>query len=222
MLGVQMSMKPRSSIVRRIARDHRVVQPEVALHALGAHVEPAVAEAQDLVDVLLVELERERLGAGDDPQRVHLHLDLAGRQVRVDGLGRRAGRPRPPPGARTRCGSRARPRPPPGARSGLRTSCTLPVWSRRSTKTRPPWSRRVSAQPASVTRRPASAAVQSAAGRVAPGAHPVSLSSRSPRGTSTSCSPRRRSTTVSEPRITVSRAPERCAWVSWPFSERPA
>ena len=57
---------------------------------VAAEVEPAVAEAQRLVDVLLVELERERRGARDDLERVDLELDLAGRQLRVDRL-RRAG-----------------------------------------------------------------------------------------------------------------------------------
>ena len=54
----------------------------------AAEVEPAVAEAQRLVDVLLVELERERRAARDDLERVDLELDLAGRQLRVDRLGR--------------------------------------------------------------------------------------------------------------------------------------
>jgi hypothetical protein len=65
-----------------------VVEAEVPLHPLGPHVEPAVAEAEGLLDVLLVELERQRGRAGQDPQLVDLHLDLAGRQVRVDELGR--------------------------------------------------------------------------------------------------------------------------------------
>ena len=67
-----------------------MVEPQVALHPLGAHVEPAVAEAERLLDVLLVELERERRRPREDPQLVHLQLDLAGREVRVDEL-RRAG-----------------------------------------------------------------------------------------------------------------------------------
>src|SRR5205085_4145504 len=45
-----------------------------------------------------------------------------------------------------------------GAVSGLTTSWKIPVWSRRSTNTSPPWSRRRAAQPARVTRRPASVA----------------------------------------------------------------
>ena len=57
---------------------------------VAAQVEPAVAEAQRLVDVLLVELERERRRARDDLEPVDLELDLAGRQLRVDAL-RRAG-----------------------------------------------------------------------------------------------------------------------------------
>ena len=77
-------------------RDRGVVEPEVPLHPVGPHVEPAVAEAQGLVDVLLVELERERRRARQDPQLLDLELDLAGRQVRVDELRRarhdRAGR----------------------------------------------------------------------------------------------------------------------------------
>ena len=67
-----------------------MVEPQVALHPLCAHVEPAVAEAERLVDVLLVELERKRRRAREDPQLVDLQLDLAGRQVRVHEL-RRAG-----------------------------------------------------------------------------------------------------------------------------------
>src|SRR4029077_5024980 len=39
---------------------HRVAEPEVTLHAVAAQIEPAVAEAKVLVDVLLIELERQR------------------------------------------------------------------------------------------------------------------------------------------------------------------
>ena len=55
---------------------------------LAAQVEPAVAEAERLVDALLVELERQRRRARDDLELVDLELDLPGRHVRVDGLGR--------------------------------------------------------------------------------------------------------------------------------------
>ena len=57
----------------------------------AAQVEPAVAEAQRLVDALLVELERKRRRAREDLEPVDLELDLAGREVRVDGLGRPRG-----------------------------------------------------------------------------------------------------------------------------------
>ena len=67
--------------------DHRPLQAEVALHLGAAQVEPAVAQAQVLVDVLLVELERERRRAVQDLERRDLELDLAGRQVRVDRVG---------------------------------------------------------------------------------------------------------------------------------------
>src|SRR5262249_40106090 len=45
-------------------------------------------QTQHLVDALLVELEWERLRPRHDPQRSDLELDLAGREVRVDGLRR--------------------------------------------------------------------------------------------------------------------------------------
>ena len=55
---------------------------------LAAQVEPAVADAQRLVDALLVELERERRRAREDLELVRLDLDLARRHRRVDRLGR--------------------------------------------------------------------------------------------------------------------------------------
>ena len=67
--------------------DHLRAQADVALQLVAAQVEPAVAEAQRLVDVLLVELERQRRRAADDLERLDLQLDLARRHVRVDGLG---------------------------------------------------------------------------------------------------------------------------------------
>ena len=88
MLGVQTSMKPRPSIVCRIdemtACDRRMFR----CIRSRAQVEPAVAEAQRLVDALLVELERERRRARDDLELVDLELDLAGRHRRVHRLGR--------------------------------------------------------------------------------------------------------------------------------------
>ena len=90
--------------------DGDVVDPEVALHLPAAHVEPPVAELQDLVDVLLVELERERRRARDDLEPVEANLHHARRQVGVHGLGARAGRSPPPHAARTRSAPRARSR----------------------------------------------------------------------------------------------------------------
>ena len=53
-------------------RDESRARPDVALKALPAQVEPAVAEAERLVDALLVELERQRRTARDDLERVDL------------------------------------------------------------------------------------------------------------------------------------------------------
>ncbi len=66
--------------------DHLGAQSDVALEPLAAQVEPAVAQPQRLVDVLLVELERQRRRAADDVEPLDLELDLARRHVRVDGL----------------------------------------------------------------------------------------------------------------------------------------
>ena len=68
--------------------DHLRAEPEVPLQLLAAEVEPPVAEAERLVDVLLVELERERRRARDDRQLVDRELDLAGRHPVVDRLRR--------------------------------------------------------------------------------------------------------------------------------------
>ncbi len=64
---------------------------QVALHAVAAQVEIAVAKAGRLLDSLVVELEGQRFRAGDDLELVHLDLDLARRDVRVHGLRRAAG-----------------------------------------------------------------------------------------------------------------------------------
>src|SRR5581483_6048931 len=66
--------------------DHLRAEADVALEPVAAEVEPAVAQAQRLVDVLLVELEGQRRAARDDLERVDLELDPARREVRVDGL----------------------------------------------------------------------------------------------------------------------------------------
>ena len=138
--------------------DRGVVEPQVALHPLGAHVEPAVAKAQRLVDVLLVELERAAASSarGSAARRPAPRSAPVGRFGLIGSGARATTSPLAwsTNSLRISCAVSAAA----GECSGLMTSWTLPVWSRRSTKTSPPWSRRVSAQPATVTRRPASSA----------------------------------------------------------------
>ena len=86
-----MSTKPAASISARMIETICARVRMLRCIFGAAQVEPAVADAQGLVDVLLVELERQRLRARDDLELVDLQLDLAGRQVRVDGLGRARG-----------------------------------------------------------------------------------------------------------------------------------
>src|SRR5204863_3530312 len=68
-------------------RDHLRAQTDIALELVAAQVEPAVADAERLVDVLVVELERQWRARRDDLELVHLELDLAGRDIRVHILG---------------------------------------------------------------------------------------------------------------------------------------
>ena len=67
--------------------DHGGREAQVALHAIAAQVEIAVAKTRRLLDALVVELERQGLRARDDLELVHLDLDLSRRDVRVHGLG---------------------------------------------------------------------------------------------------------------------------------------
>ena len=67
---------------------HSGAQFDVALELLATQVEPAVPEPERLVDVLLVELERQRRRARDDLELVDRELDLSRGHLRVDGLGR--------------------------------------------------------------------------------------------------------------------------------------
>ena len=90
-IGVSMSRKPAASISRRMIETASGSQADVSLQPVPTEVEPAIADAQRLVDVLLVELERERRARRDDLELVDLELDLAGRQVRVDVLRRASG-----------------------------------------------------------------------------------------------------------------------------------
>ena len=69
-------------------RDHPVPQRERVLHRLASQVERAVAQPEVLVDRLpLVERERRRVRVGQQLELGGRHLDLAGRDVRVDVLG---------------------------------------------------------------------------------------------------------------------------------------
>ena len=67
--------------------DRRVLEAEVPLHVVATEVEPAIFDPQRLVDVLLVQLERQGRRAREDAQPVDLDLDVTGRQVRVDRVG---------------------------------------------------------------------------------------------------------------------------------------
>ena len=71
--------------------DDGVAQDERVAHALAAQVEHPVAQAQHLVDRrVLVDRERRRLRLRERRDLGDLHLDLAGRDVRVDVLRRAA------------------------------------------------------------------------------------------------------------------------------------
>ena len=83
-----MSRKPASSMTRRMIDDHLRPQPDVSLQLVAPQVEPAVAQAQRLVDALLVELERQGRRGRHDLERLDLELDLTGREIRVHELGR--------------------------------------------------------------------------------------------------------------------------------------
>ena len=93
----------------------------------AAQVEPAVADAERLVDALLVELERQRRRAREDLELLGLHLDLAGRHRRVDGLGRAPDDRRRARGSRTRCAAACAVSAAAGAFSGLMTTWTTPL-----------------------------------------------------------------------------------------------
>ena len=121
--------------------------------------------------------------------------------------------------------------------SGLKTSWTIPVRSRRSMKIRPPWSRRRLTQPATRT----SESTRSGSTCAAPGVAvavgaqrrrlgldrrppPVISSTRLP-GSAGRCSPLSMSRSWALPsasRMRTRRAPIRSACLSWPLRPRPA
>src|SRR5581483_11373861 len=101
-----------------------------------AQVDVAVLEARLLVDALLVDLERQRLGGVQHLDHLRQHLDLAGGDVWILGAGRRR---RTWPvifstySLRTFSATAKLSRP-----SGSNTTCTRPARSRKSMKTMPP------------------------------------------------------------------------------------
>ena len=200
-------------------RDHLRAEAEVPLQPLAPQVEPAVPDAERLVDVLLVELERERRARREDLQLVDLELDLAGRDVRIHVLRR----------ARRHLAGCAEDELVADVVGRLgRLGRALGVDDELAD------ARRVAQvdehEPAVVAaaRHPArerapfadEVAVQLARAEVAP-AHSDSTASASD-GNSTSFSCGRRSVAPSERTITVAFAPTRPACVSWPLSDRPA
>ena len=67
-------------MTRRMVGDHPRAKRDVPLQPRPPQVEPAITQAERLVDSLLVQLERKRRAAGDDLEAVDLHLHLAGRE----------------------------------------------------------------------------------------------------------------------------------------------
>ena len=214
-------MKSSASIVRLIAAITVCCRPEVVLHALAAQVEPAVPEPQRLVDVLLVELERKRRRAREDAHGVDLELDLAGRQVRVDRLGRA------------------------GDDLALRLQDELVAnlvrdAGRLGRALRVDHELHLAGVVAQVDEDEAAVVAarvgpardgqpfadvlgaQFAAVKVAPAHGPVRVATTSPSATVTSWRPAARTTASPSRRITTVRAPERDACDSCPFVERPA
>ena len=144
-IGVSISTKPCASIERAQRAVDLGPQAQVALHALAAQVDVAVAQAHDLVGCCdaLVERERRRLGRRSAPRP----RSRRARPRRWRGwVDRALGRGRAPcrsPARRTRCAGRWAP---------STTHWTMPVWSRTSMNARcSPCSRRRATQPHSVT-----------------------------------------------------------------------
>ena len=201
--------------------DHLRAQGDVPLQLLAAQVEPAVAQTQRLVDVLLVELERQRRRAADDLELLDLELDLARRHVRVDGL--RAPRDERSLGTEHelvpdlvrelgRLGRELR------VDHELRDPAAVAQVDEDQAAVVA-----AACDPAGEDELLADELLRRLAGHVcAPGGHRDSLPRTSAWATGSSGSPARRISASSGRTITVVGAPERPACVSWPFSERPA
>ena len=151
----------------------RVAQHQRVAHALAAQVQPAVPQAQRLVDrALLVDREGRRLAVG---QHVHAPTCSSISPVGSAGLTCPASRRTTRPATLTTCSERSRSAAAKASPlvSGWKTSCSSPERSRRSMKIRPPWSRRRCTQPATRT---------SARRRRRAGRRPRRRGSRWPRG----------------------------------------
>ena len=201
-------------------RDHLRAQSQVPLQAGAAEVDPAVAQAERLVDALLVELEGQRRAGREDLEAVDLQLYLAGRDPRVDVLGC----------ARDDLALGAQDELVPDLMGGrgclgraLRVDHELADAGRvaQVDEHEPA----VVAPPRDPPRQrvplPHVLLAQLARARVAP-AHHLSLSTSSAVGTSSSGSPDRRIFERSGPHSTTAFAPSRPACVSWPLSDLPA
>jgi hypothetical protein len=202
-------------------RDHLRAHADVLLQARTPEVDPAVADAERLVDALLVELEGQRRTAGDDLQPVDLELHLAGNQLGVHVLG---GTAHDLPfrledelvadGARDpdRFGR------PLGVDHDLADPARIAQVDEDEAAVVAPGVRPACEREALTD----VVGPHLAAREIAP-LHASRNSSRScENGTETSGRPCRRMVASSAPAITTVRAPSLRAWVSCPFSERPA
>ena len=188
-------------------------------NCVPAQVEPAIAEAQRLVDVLLVELERERRARRDHLELVDLELDLARGQVGVDVLRRACG---------DLPGRAEDELVPDVVRGGGRLGRALGVDDELADPRRVAEVDEDETAVVAAPRDPAGERValadvlgpELAGSEIAPG-HRLCTASAS-EGNSSSFSPARRTVAPSARTITVASAPSRPACVSWPFNERPA
>ena len=200
--------------------DHLRPQPDVPLQLLAAQVEPAIAQAQRLVDVLLVELERQRRRAGDDRQLVDGELDVTGRHLRVDRLG----------GARDELPARLEDELVADlscerGRLGRSLRIDHELRDARSVAQvdeHEPAVVATAGRPAGECHRPPGMLEPRLAAHHVPPAHAESLETISAWSIGSSSRPGCRSDAVSDPTTTMCAAPRRRACVSCPLSERPA
>ena len=199
--------------------DDGVRKSKVPLHAPAAQIEPSILEAQCLVDVLFVELKRQRGRPREDADGVDLDLDRTGRQVRVDRLGSTcddlALRLQDKLVPHLACGARCV-----GSALWIDDELDLARVIAQvdedeaaviATRVGPPGD----GHPPADVLGPQLAAVE-----VTPAHGPVRVATTSLRETTRSLSPVRRSVASSPRTITIVRAPVRPACVIWPLKER--